>query len=388
MGPSERRTKEEIIDEIMKILSKGPASVNEISEKIDANWSTVENSLNLLDKLGVVRGEKGGNRWIFTLTGLSESKPIEEDTLFGIPIDEEERGYSCYLFKQIKERYHEKKGQYPNKTFAQKMAVDVANSLKLPVPRGLYLFGEVLLLQYDPSTDYSSCPSPSEHEKIDKITDYVVDNYMHFRNTREVIKHQYVNMENSLYVAKYKLQEMFDYYDLKNTHNKKVLQRRLYDFVFSLDAVKHDERSIEMANTFVSVVGRLVSSEDVNLNEPGIRRDILGAYEYVWNIIAAYNLIDSLSGDYGKYDRDQLMQYIEPKLEILYSMVDEYLCYLVDLYPTKPQEPEKKFDKLASLRGSIKAVKEVSPEERMKYFEEFARKTKTSGNIFRKSNLN
>ncbi|OIO61480.1 hypothetical protein COY26_02385 [Candidatus Woesearchaeota archaeon CG_4_10_14_0_2_um_filter_33_10] len=50
----ERRTKDQIIEDITKVLEKGEYSVNEIAKKIRANWSTTNITLELLKKLGLV----------------------------------------------------------------------------------------------------------------------------------------------------------------------------------------------------------------------------------------------------------------------------------------------------------------------------------------------
>ncbi|MBW2974362.1 ArsR family transcriptional regulator [Candidatus Woesearchaeota archaeon] len=51
----ERRSKDQIIKEIIKILEKGELSVNEIARKIKANWSTTNNALELLKGLEIVK---------------------------------------------------------------------------------------------------------------------------------------------------------------------------------------------------------------------------------------------------------------------------------------------------------------------------------------------
>ena len=51
----ERRSKEQIIKEIIGVLEKGDISVNEIARKIKANWSTTNKTLELLKELGIVK---------------------------------------------------------------------------------------------------------------------------------------------------------------------------------------------------------------------------------------------------------------------------------------------------------------------------------------------
>ena len=50
-----RRTKDQLIKDIVGALEKKELSVNEIATKIKANWSTVNDALKLLKRLHVVK---------------------------------------------------------------------------------------------------------------------------------------------------------------------------------------------------------------------------------------------------------------------------------------------------------------------------------------------
>ena len=50
-----RRTKDQIIKEVIEVLRNKELSINEIAKEIKANWSTVNSALELLKKLGVVK---------------------------------------------------------------------------------------------------------------------------------------------------------------------------------------------------------------------------------------------------------------------------------------------------------------------------------------------
>lgn len=50
-----RRTKEQIMKKILKSLSKKDLSINEIARDINANWSTVEETLKFMSNLRLVK---------------------------------------------------------------------------------------------------------------------------------------------------------------------------------------------------------------------------------------------------------------------------------------------------------------------------------------------
>lgn len=50
-----RRTKEQLISDVIAALDAKELSVNEIAREIRANWSTVNDVLTLLKKLGIAK---------------------------------------------------------------------------------------------------------------------------------------------------------------------------------------------------------------------------------------------------------------------------------------------------------------------------------------------
>jgi len=65
-----KRTYREIDIKILQILRNGNMSVNELSQKLKSNWSTINSHLEHLEKIGLVKKTLFRNR--LTLYGLAE----------------------------------------------------------------------------------------------------------------------------------------------------------------------------------------------------------------------------------------------------------------------------------------------------------------------------
>ncbi len=135
---AERKTSEQIRKEILSHLREQPLSIDQLRKKIDSNWSTINNYLDLLKKEGKVKELFfRGNLRLFTI----EDYPV----FYRLPLDKEIFKKCLFLLSKIAEKWEEKKKEKINKTTMQKIAVKIAkDNPELGIPIVRFHYGKVL----------------------------------------------------------------------------------------------------------------------------------------------------------------------------------------------------------------------------------------------------
>lgn len=144
--------KKEVIDSIKKVLSNGPKSINEISEKAEINWRTAEDYLNILKEIGLVYEKEGKNTRTFYLR--------ERDNYFDLPVKYKDKKLISTVYHYIRERCLKIHKREPTRTHAYKILWNLNQKMKFNLPIGWYMFGPCCVQIYSgeeqPQTDLNS----------------------------------------------------------------------------------------------------------------------------------------------------------------------------------------------------------------------------------------
>src|SRR3989344_3707618 len=143
IGNQTRKAAEQIKEEILSHLKKGPISTKKLSDLLQSNWSTTNNYLEELSKEGKVRE-------IYSRENLKVYVRSDYPVFYGLPLDEKKLNDSLFLLSTVIKLWQKKKKTVINKTTMQKIAVNVIkeNSLDIPIIR--FHYGKVLATYLEP----------------------------------------------------------------------------------------------------------------------------------------------------------------------------------------------------------------------------------------------
>lgn len=357
----------ELIQQISESLSRRPKSINVVASDVDTNWESAKNALETLKALGLVDETRVGNERIFRRKG-PVLRAGRDDTLFGLPLTEEQERLIDFTFMEIKKEWTAAVGYPPTKTHIQKMITEVADECDLNIPRGWYKFGFMCVKNYDPRIDYPIV-IPNIAEKIKKCITTVVDKCRNL-SAYAIKLQQYSNRKEKLYLTKESIIKLLGNYEF-NQENRSNLRHLLTEFAFAF-TVKEDalnKCTLTMLNEFIATMIRIIkdnSEEELNT----YRQDLVEGFNNLWDLIATYRLFDSLS---KFYTGDQLQDYLGSKIETKIATVNEYLKHLEDYAePMKIEDYLEERTLLDKFKGTLIFKKEMSKEDRKKLAEIFA----------------
>ncbi len=274
-----RKSSNQIKDDILSSLNKGPLSVEQIRKKIDSNWSTANNYLEELSKDGKVKE-------IISADKSRMYQRIYGDTYFDIPITEEERKKFRTLFNMIMKKYADK-GQVPNKTQLSKTAVKVITSPEsgLDLPIVSYLYGMIPLMVADPSQTYNEEESFKNRNKINEIIEiYMKENSG--KKSRQLDHLQHLEINDKLYILRDEIIRFNSY----NIWDKDKLFELLNDFFVHCPLDEDFKEIFYLTNKFISTVRKLSYLGKLENN----KTEILLAFDVLWKFIATYKFYVSI----------------------------------------------------------------------------------------------
>lgn len=370
-----RKTNRQIIDSIIKSLLKGPKAINEIASETGINWESVKNHLETLESFGLVSEKPIGKKRIFSARKslLETNSELRTDTLFGIPIRQEDENMIKYLFVKIKGMWMKKTGKPPGRIQMQKVLSDVDEQCKLDLPEVWYLFGRTCLMTYDPSKEYEY--TPIESRGIDNCVKSVVDEKKGLAAWQMKIE-QYKQENNQLYKTKEELIRALSFGKLD-----KIAANRISGLLVGLIAsIPHDnEIGEEVTKVAAELSGALIQVLNSNNNLTALQSEMISAFEDLWKLIACYCLYYSLKKN-PKYEQENIFDYIRNSYNNQMFFVREHTLSLSEYVIIERD------DMIRALQGSIKEMKEISHEERKRMAEEMVNRGE-SADLFRKSGL-
>ena len=307
-----KKTSEEILRSILSALEHKPLSVRQISEKVESNWSTINDALEDLKEALLVREIVSTNK-------IKVYQKVTGDTYYNLPITDEQRQFFKYLFSLVIREYKMEKKRLPKKTELAKAVVDIIHEEKIALPTVWYLYGQIPLMIADPSRDYSTDFVPERAKKINETAKVIVK-LQENKNSHQLRSEQYTKYCNKLYDSKEKLIT-----SLVGGSNEKEIIRLLSEFYLLCPTDKPEV--FEFAERFNSVIGKFLYEDSFGT----YRHQMIVALENVWKVIATYSLVDSLTSQ--GYSQEELMQfYLGPALDSMKMAAEECLSNLESIY--------------------------------------------------------
>ena len=315
-----RKTAEQIKDEILSCLNIGPLSIEQIRLKVESNWSTVSNYLEELSKDGKVKEILSADR-------AKIYQRVFGDTYFNIPISDEERKKFRSLFSIILQEY-KLKGETPTKTCFSKCAVHVIRK-NIPelssLPVVWYLYGQIPQMIADPSLDYSQELKFQNENKIRHIIVEFIESNKN-RKTNEIHKAQHREYNEELYIL---ADEFFDVLNKKDWKNEEILEI-LNKFFIACPVDKDFPEVFDLTEKVLSIIRKL-SIMKVELQNH--KKEILLLFDSLWKFIALYKLYISKITGPNAMEKDKLLNYyLGAPLEARKSILHESILELNSLY--------------------------------------------------------
>jgi len=326
-----REKRANIYQQIVDYLRTGEYTILQVANA-DAsnklNWETARNAIQTLEQIKIISSHKKNGR---TYYYLDESRLIafKENTLMGLPLDKIHEQKAKQLFSRFVERWGLLNPARPiNKTFLQKMLIRLIKEKNIPnIPYGWYIFGECAVLQFDPCS--ASEFGLQAADEYDADIDAIIQEYSKFNTTKELLSHYYTQEGNELYLTRIKISDILNMPFTEDSIS--MLKRNIRTFLFSFVKTEDNGEIIEYLNGFASMLTRMINNNNLNQLED-YREDINTAFMSVWELIATYNLYDSLL-KHGFYLPSVLKKYYTLQVENLKCIADNYLGVLDESCP-------------------------------------------------------
>lgn len=211
MIDKERKTPDQIKEEILGELDNGPKSTSEIANNIQSNWITTEKFLSELKE----------EKKIIELISASKSKiyaSLNDLAFFYLPLKEEVRRDTLALLCTIDKIWREESDSSSlSRTKLQKLAVEFVekNNLqeRIPVVRNHY--GQTLALRFEGGCTAKQFPLNQDQRNV--LID-LIKKYISISSTDARLM-QYEKPEMTFYAKKEKLLNDFSKNILKNTES-------------------------------------------------------------------------------------------------------------------------------------------------------------------------
>ena len=336
-----RSFRSNLYTKIIDCLKRNNLSISEISKETEINWETTRRTLELLKQIGML-GERGDkNKRVFYIKDLKVLDQ-ENENILGLPLTELQRETTLSLFKKIKDIWSKKTSRLLNKTFLQKIAIKTIKENKISdIPFGWYLFGMTCVLQCDPNN--ISIKQNLIGDTYDKSITKIIEKYLTFKCTYDLMKAQYIEESNDLYLTKLKFSTDL-LYEFRED-NISFLKKRVLDLAFNFKKFEDNEDIVELIEGFISIFGQLANNLSIKTLEE-LRPNILETFKALWNCMATYNLYRSLL-DNGFYEKDLLAKFYLLNINSLKEICEDYLDFLNDFVPKKEIK-----DSLTKFKGS------------------------------------
>lgn len=301
---SSRKSKIVIMDKVLEQISKKELTINEIADKIESHWLTVRETINFLLKYKLIEEvDFNGDKKYKSCKGIVR----EETTYYHIPVESSIKDLAFFVFEGIKEKWLKAKEKPINKTFLQKIAVDVIEKINLPIPCGWYKFGKITIFNVDPSVDYGQISKPNNSSEIESQINKSVEEFSKYEYTWEVREHQYREHNMIQYQINENLRLISSrMIDLSTKNNRKALPTQL-NLLKSLIPDNQYTKEIKLVLlNFISSINSYLADENFKIN--AIKSQIYDAYKSIWDLIATYNFCESIS-QYESYDKETIKSY-------------------------------------------------------------------------------
>ncbi len=376
---SERKGNSEILKQSYSILQNGPISVNELADKLGSNWATAKRALDTLEEIGLAARQETDGRKYFLKQELAPLVP-QSSTLFNLPLSDKRMEICRALYAKIKTKWHEKNKAIPNKIQTQKIASCIARKFnQLDIPHVWYLYGNTLVLSYNPSEDYSDASSDAlNSQDILKEIDSAINEFSKSKNSKEIMQIQYAaDGAPKIYSTKLNLYTLLTTYDLDVQEVRNKLVFLLSQFRNELPQNEETKKIHVFLAEFNSTINRALQQKQINEFRP----QIISTFQNIWGLTALYYFVQSAKAYFSEVE---VRTNVEPKRNRIIIEAQENLLELEGLFPQNIlAEDLPKFKFLTELKGSLKETPARTHEQRLKDYEEFKKQTLTGSSAKR-----
>ena len=324
-----RKTAEQIKEEILSILKEGPLSIEQLRKKIESNWSTINSYLEELSKSGNVKK-------IISADKKKIYQRVFGDTYFDIPITDLERKKFRTLFSLIMKKYKEK-DKTPTKTELAKAAVKVINSQSsglAELPTVWYLYGMIPLMIADPSQNYSEEIQLEHTPKINSIIEIYIQE-SHEKKSRQLQREQHREYNDALYCLS---DSFLDEVQKPNWDKEKIFDI-LNDFFIACPIDNDFQEVFWLTDRFISTVRKLSCFDKLENN----KIKILLTFDALWKFIATYKFYKTLSAQKRFLGKENLVNlYLGNALSLRKACAQEAISDLYSVYWSKLDNRELK----------------------------------------------
>jgi len=290
-----RKSSEQIKEEILSCLNECPLSIEQIRLKVDSNWSTVNSHLDELARSGKVKELLSNDK-------AKIYQKILGDTYFDIPITEEERKKFKTLFSLILQEY-KLQGKLPKRTCFAKCAVQVIkdeSSGLSDLPTIWYLYGMIPQMIADPSLEYFEEVPLKNKQKIKEIIIEFIKNEP--ESTKKLNQNQHKKYGEELYIV---ADEIFTVLSKKEWNNSELIE--LLNKFFIACPIDFDFPEIfDLTEKVFSLIEKLDLLGEKLCEH---RKEILLTFDSLWKFIALYKLYQSKIKCKNPMNKEHLLKF-------------------------------------------------------------------------------
>jgi len=336
-----RKTSQQIKEEILSHLIKGPLSTKKISDLLQSNWSTINNYLEELKDCGEVRE-------IYSRENLKVYVRTDYPVFYGLPLDKDKLKKSLFLLSKIVEKWNAKNKGPIAKTTLQKIAVEVVrnNSLDIPVVR--FHYGRVLATYFEPekSQEIIKIYNILKLNISDKIIEDEIEKHTNIAWKEK--KNQY---ENHPDMKIFYLSDNISHSISINDIDQKKILDLFYNLFLEIPTNERYSYLFKQYHEFMGAVGFIFNSKQFNSSDKDKKnclREILDTFNSLWQALTTEFFFEDFESSINE-EFKEIVQFIkDSKIKTYYSEIEEKLNNLLEykksLNPKKIEigEDEKK----------------------------------------------
>lgn len=353
-----RRSSSEVAEKILDVLSSNQGrnlSIQEISKEAGVTWDSTKRHIELFTRVGILRESSFDGKTVY-----QKIRPFEPDTLFSIPLSEEDKETIRKIYATINSVWKSINNKPMTKTLAQKIAVDVVEKKYNTIPRGWYLYGELLLLPFELNKNYGN--ALSKKEDIDCVKEVCKEYLEYCDRSYKIRQHQYKKRNKQLYLIKDMLYFQLSFLDFKDISKKNQIRETINKFAVLCERKESNSTILAIVDDFCSGTLSIFRNADDIMIEKS-RLAILESFNSVWHLIATYEFYDSL----GRfYDKELLKDYFLEKIKALEDIAIESLEAIHEFESYVKIRDKETGIKLKTLMGSENELNREQKEQREK----------------------
>lgn len=292
-----KKSREEIKEAILNALEQKPLSIQQISERVESNWSTVSEILEELKKEFKVR----------ELIATDKAKILarrDYPVFYGVPLNKEVIEESRNLMRMILHEWKKEKKTTPPLTTIQKIAVDVVNDCKLELPVVDFHYGRVIPITFKIDIEEQAIDI-EKLKRYSSILNYIKKAVIsHSEIAWKERKNQYKKYKMDMFQIREEIQWIFNQKDIEKINIKNLSQKIIE---FSLKFPIYEEEIYTLFSRFESSSILLLEAKTNKNKIKDYIQAIQDSFEKIWDLISSCLFFKSIK----RYISDENLQMFE-----------------------------------------------------------------------------